>query len=225
MSNRHEKHRRREARKAAERSERDRAAARRSWALFGAAIGGLAAIAVTGALVAAGKDDSSTVAARGGAPAAPASAAQLRGLPRQIQANLRQANQVIDADVKDKLASLKGVPVVVNQWASWCPNCRAEFGFFATLAKRYESKVAFLGLDSQDKRNEAEAFLEEFPVSYPSIYDEDASQAQSIGAGQGWPTTIFYDADGNATYIRQGGYATLDSLDADIQQHALQSNN
>lgn len=223
MSSRQEKERHRAERVAAERAERARATARRQWTVFGLAIAGVAVVAVAIVLAVAGNDDASTVSASNAPVAPPLSSTELRGVPPQIRANLRHANQVIDVSVQDTLASLKGVPVVVNQWASWCPNCRAEFGFFAQLAKRYRTKVAFLGLDSQDKRNEAEAFLKEFPVEYPSIYDDDASQAQSIGAGQSWPTTVFYDADGNVTFVRQGGYVTLESLDADVRQYALKS--
>jgi len=69
--------------------------------------------------------------------------------------------------VTARLANLKGVPVVVNMWASWCPNCRAEFGYFQTSSKAYDGKVAFLGLDSNDNRGDAESFLRKFPIPYP----------------------------------------------------------
>jgi thiol-disulfide isomerase/thioredoxin len=110
---------------------------------------------------------------------------------------------------------------VVNQWASWCPNCKQEFPFSQQLAHTYERRVAFVGLDSQDSRGDAEAFLRGFPVTYPSLYDPSAAQARSIGGGQGWPTTFFYDRTGRQTYVRQGGYTSLESLRADIQRYAL----
>lgn len=53
--------------------------------------------------------------------------------------------------IGDKLAALRGVPVVVNQWASWCTSCRAEFGFFQQLSEQLRDRVAFAGLDSQDE--------------------------------------------------------------------------
>jgi thiol-disulfide isomerase/thioredoxin len=222
MSNRQEGERRRAEREAAKRVDRE-PARRRQRTVFGIAVGAVAVVAVAVLLTVAGNGDVATVSTRNTPAAPPLSSDEVRGVPPQIRANLRHANQVIDGNVQEMLASLKGVPVVVNQWASWCPNCRAEFGFFAELAKRYRAKVAFLGLDSQDGRSEAEAFLREFPVEYPSIYDEDASQARSIGAGHSWPTTVYYDADGNVTFVRQGSYASLESLDADLQQYALKS--
>ncbi|MEJ7798527.1 MAG: TlpA disulfide reductase family protein [Solirubrobacteraceae bacterium] len=59
---------------------------------------------------------------------------------------------MIDDNVTARLAKLKGVPVVLNMWASWCPNCGAELGYFQSLSKAYDGKVAFLGLDSNDSR-------------------------------------------------------------------------
>jgi thiol-disulfide isomerase/thioredoxin len=141
--------------------------------------------------------------------------------PAQIQANRRGRNTLIDTTLASKLAALKGVPAVVNQWASWCPPCRAEFRFFAEMAERYRSQVAFLGLNSRDERSAAAAFLEQHPVPYPSVFDPRADQARSIGAGAGWPTTVFFDADGNAILVRQGGYRDAATLEADIREHAL----
>ena len=106
-------------------------------------------------------------------------------------------------------------------WASWCPNCRAEFGYFQSSSKAYDGKVAFLGLDSNDNRGDAESFLKQFPIPYPSINDPGAAQARSVGAGLGWPTTIFYDAKGKRRFVRQGGYTSQASLDADIRAYAL----
>jgi len=56
---------------------------------------------------------------------------------------------------------------------------------------------------------------------YPSINDPGADQARSVGAGLGWPTTIFYDAKGKRRFVRQGGYTSQGSLDADIRAYAL----
>lgn len=148
-------------------------------------------------------------------------AAERAAAPKRLAANLAQGNEIVDGSISDKLAELRGVPVVVNQWASWCTSCRAEFGFFQQLSEQLRDRVAFVGLDSQDDRGAAEAFLAEFPVNYPSIFDQSAEQAASIGGGLSWPTTIYYDASGRRTYVRQGGYATAASLREDIERYAL----
>ena len=143
------------------------------------------------------------------------------GVPRQISANIAEENQVIETPVTAKLAALKGVPVVVNQWASWCPNCKAEFPFFQRESQRYDRRVAFLGLDAQDQRAGAEDFLKKFPVNYPSVFDQSAQQAASLGGGQGWPTTFFIDRAGNETFVHDGAYSSEALLDQDIRRYAL----
>lgn len=218
MSNRQEKERRRQARRAAERADAQQHARRRDLTTIGVVLASLAAIVVAVVLVVSHRSDDGAATA---APVAAAPAAATPGVPRQIAANDTQANQVIDGSIQDKLAQLKGVPVVVNQWASWCPNCKQEFPFFQQLAHAYEKRVAFVGLDSQDKRGDAQAFLRGFPVPYPSLYDAGAGQARSIGGGQGWPTTFFYDRTGHQTYVREGGYTSIELLRADIKRYAL----
>jgi thiol-disulfide isomerase/thioredoxin len=141
--------------------------------------------------------------------------------PKSLQANLAQGNQLIDASIDSRLEGLRGVPVVVNQWASWCPSCRLEFPFFQQLSEELRDEVAFLGLDSQDDRGAAEDFLEQFPVNYPSIFDPSAGEAAAIGAGQSWPTTVFLDRRGEVTHVRPGGYAKLEQLRADVERYAL----
>ncbi len=134
------------------------------------------------------------------------------------------ANEIFDGGVdafRRRLGALRGHPVVVNQWASWCGPCRFEFPFFAELARRYESRVGFLGVNSQDERKAASRFLKEFPVPFPHYWDPDAKVARVFRGGQSWPTTAFYDASGKLAFTHQGGYASLEKLDEDIREHAL----
>jgi thiol-disulfide isomerase/thioredoxin len=217
MSSRQEKERRRQARIAAQRAEQHRAGRRKDLTTIAIVVGSMAAIAVAVVLVVSHRNDNGTVAA----PAAATPATPTRGVPQQIAANAAQANQLVDGSIQDKLATLRGVPIVVNQWASWCPNCRQEFPFFQRLARTFGRRVAFVGLDSQDKRGDAESFLRSFPVAYPSIYDPGADEARSIGGGQGWPTTFYYDRTGRQTYVREGGYTSLALLTADVRRYAL----
>jgi thiol-disulfide isomerase/thioredoxin len=120
-----------------------------------------------------------------------------------------------------QLAALRGHPVVVNQWASWCGPCRYEFPFLRRLARTYRGQVAFLGVDAQDSRAEAEAFLRRMPVPYPSFFDESADAARTFKGAQSWPTTAFYDRAGKLAYTHIGAYATQAKLEADIRRFAL----
>jgi cytochrome c biogenesis protein CcmG, thiol:disulfide interchange protein DsbE len=193
-------------------------AKRKRWALVLGAAASVGVIAAIVAIAAGGGGSSSTAA-----PAPRLTAGQRHGLPPQITAEVKQANQIIDTPLQSELAKLRGVPVVVNQWASWCPNCKFEFPFFQREAKRVRKQVAFLGLDSQDSEGNAEAFLKQYPVSYPSVFDQDASQAASIGGGRSWPTTIFFDRSGRQVNVHIGAYPTEALLRADIERYALRS--
>lgn len=120
-----------------------------------------------------------------------------------------------------RLAALKGRPVVVNQWASWCPPCRFEFPFFRRVAERYAGKVAFLGVNSGDERSAAEDFLRGSPTPYPHLEDPDAEIAREFGGGRTWPTTAFYGPDGEVRHVMPGGYPSEERLEADVRRYAL----
>lgn len=156
-------------------------------------------------------------------PAPPASEAP-RSVRPALAALEAQANQLLDGGTvafKRRLADLRGAPVVVNQWASWCGPCRFEFPFFQHLAKRYQGRVAFLGVDSQDVREDARRFLEEFPVPFPHYFDPDGRIARVFGGLRAFPTTGFYDATGKLTRTHLGAFATEARLDEDIRRYAL----
>jgi cytochrome c biogenesis protein CcmG/thiol:disulfide interchange protein DsbE len=122
---------------------------------------------------------------------------------------------------KAQLSELKGTPVVVNQWASWCGPCKFEFPFFRALAKKYDGRVAFLGVNSQDSRGPAEEFLRKNPVPYPSYFDPAVKIARVFDGGLAWPTTAYYDARGKLVETHAGSYASQAKLEAAIQENAL----
>jgi cytochrome c biogenesis protein CcmG/thiol:disulfide interchange protein DsbE len=120
-----------------------------------------------------------------------------------------------------QVRKLKGTPIVVNQWASWCGPCKFEFPFFRALAGKYEGKVAFLGVNSNDSRSEAEEFLKENPVPFPSYYDPDVKIAREFKGGIAWPTTAFFDRRGMVVETHAGAYASQAKLEEDIREYAL----
>ena len=109
----------------------------------------------------------------------------------------------------------------MNQWASWCGPCRFEFPFFQRLARQYEGRVGFLGVDSKDSRSDAAAFLKKLPVPYPHYFDPDTSVARVFNAGLAWPTTAFYTRGGRLNFVHQGAYATQAKLASDIRRYAI----
>jgi thiol-disulfide isomerase/thioredoxin len=90
---------------------------------------------------------------------------------------------------------LRGTPVVVNFWGSWCPPCRGEAPDLASSARAFEGDVQFLGVDILDHRAPARDFILEFRWEYPSIFDPQAEIRDGLGY-IGQPITLIYDRDG-----------------------------
>ena len=148
------------------------------------------------------------------------------GQPKALAALQDESHQLLPGGVaafQKQMADVKGHPVVINKWASWCGPCAAEFPFFAGAAQEYAGKVAFLGIDSQDSEDAASDFLDSHPVPFPSYSDPDTRIAQALKSAPTWPSTTFYDADGEFVYTKQGGYASQELLAQDIERYALGS--
>jgi cytochrome c biogenesis protein CcmG, thiol:disulfide interchange protein DsbE len=147
----------------------------------------------------------------------------LAGAPRPLARIHSQSNELLDGGAKAfraRLRELRGYPVVVNKWASWCGPCRAEFPFFQKQALKRGKRMAFLGVDSNDNEAAARRFLDEFPVTYPSYEDPRLEVAAVFRGVQGFPSTAFYDRRGDLAYVHQGGYASERKLAADIERYA-----
>jgi cytochrome c biogenesis protein CcmG/thiol:disulfide interchange protein DsbE len=120
-----------------------------------------------------------------------------------------------------RLAGLKGYPVVINKWASWCVPCKEEFAAFQRVSAEYGRHVAFIGIDSEDHdRTEAVSFLKSFSVSYPSYYDESGSLGEQLTDGKFTPATVFIPLHGTP-YIREGEYPSAAKLRRDVERYAL----
>jgi thiol-disulfide isomerase/thioredoxin len=158
--------------------------------------------------------------------AAPSSATvekQLAGAPPKLASLHKQANQLLGGGAgafKARLKELRGHPVVVNKWASWCGPCRAEFPYFQRQAVKHGKEVAFVGVDSNDNDGDAKKFLDKFPVTFPSYEDGNLAIAQEIKAVQAFPSTVFYDSKGELVYLHQGQYLSEAKLAADIAKYA-----
>jgi thiol-disulfide isomerase/thioredoxin len=146
---------------------------------------------------------------------------RLQGAPAPLAKLHAQSNQLLGGGTdafEERLKALRGHPVVINKWASWCGPCRAEFPLFQSVATERGREVAFLGIDGKDSRSAAAGFLEEFPLPYPSYEDPDEDIARDIGAPANYPVTLFVDENGKTVFIHQGQYRSEADLVDDIER-------
>ena len=145
----------------------------------------------------------------------PATIAALDGVPSHGQpmapgfelATLQDPNQRV------RLEDLRGRPVVLNFWATWCIPCRKEMPAIEAVHRALGDRVAFLGVDTRDTRRVAKAVVRSTGVRYPSGFDPSGRTARNY-AVLGMPTTVFIASDGRVlrTHVGQLAEARLRGL-------------
>lgn len=106
------------------------------------------------------------------------------------------------------LSSLRGKPVVVNFFASYCVPCITEMPAFEQVHQQMGDQVTFLGLAVADRQDEATDLVERTGVTYRTASDFQSEVITALG-GTKLPTTVLLDADGQVVAVHPG------ALDAD----------
>jgi cytochrome oxidase Cu insertion factor (SCO1/SenC/PrrC family)/thiol-disulfide isomerase/thioredoxin len=151
----------------------------------------------------------------------------LRGSPAPLAALHLQGSRLLGGgqqalDARIRQLEGAGYPVVLNIWSSWCGPCQAEFGLFQKAAAEDGSRVAFLGADNADSAVNAQAFLNEHHVSYPSYTTTDTSiDKVLIGGLEGTPTTVYLVKGLKPVYVWSDPYTSVGALQADISAYVL----
>jgi len=122
-------------------------------------------------------------------------------------------------DVLD-VGALRGKPVVVNFWATWCVPCYAEHGVLVSSARALGSKVQFVGVVYDDTEAKILEFLRQYGSAYPTLLDDAGKTAIAYGV-YGVPETFFIDPDG-VIVAKYEGALTQQSLFENLRKAGLQ---
>ncbi len=94
------------------------------------------------------------------------------------------------------LQDLRGKPVVINFWASWCPPCRIEAPLIEKTWRAYKNRgLIFLGVNIQDRKEDALNYIREFDITYPNGPDPTGEISIDYGVS-GLPVTFFISSQG-----------------------------
>ncbi len=116
------------------------------------------------------------------------------------------------------LSDLRGKPVVINFWASWCDACPGEAPNLERLWERYEKRgVMVLGVNSQDNPDDAHAFMDQYGLKFPNVREGNDRIAREYGVGQ-MPETLLVDPDGMIRVLPLRGPID-DVIEAQIGAH------
>lgn len=108
---------------------------------------------------------------------------------------------------------LRGKPLVLNVWASWCAPCRKEAPAFERLWRTHRGHgLAVIGINTQDDEGAARAFVKKFGISYPIAIDRDQELVSKLeelsGISDAWPQTFFIGTDGRLVAAESGDALT-----------------
>jgi cytochrome c biogenesis protein CcmG/thiol:disulfide interchange protein DsbE len=94
-----------------------------------------------------------------------------------------------------KLSELRGRPVVLNFWATWCPPCRSEMPELQAASQRLAGQIAVVGVDQAETPAQVQAFTTQSDITYPIPLDQDA-EVSRLYRVRSLPTTFFIDRSG-----------------------------
>jgi cytochrome c biogenesis protein CcmG/thiol:disulfide interchange protein DsbE len=102
------------------------------------------------------------------------------------------------------LAGLKGHPVLVDFWASWCPPCRTSIPALDTLYRDFHERgLEVLAINVDERRKDADSFLAGHQYLMPIIFDAGGKSPRDAGV-YGMPTSFLVDRSGTIRFVHRG---------------------
>ena len=103
----------------------------------------------------------------------------------------------LDGSKQIHLATLKGTPLVLNFWASWCTGCQQEVPFLQKAQGQLKAQhVVLMGIEGQEAASAGQAFLQKYSLNYLNVHDTtDGTTAISYGV-TAFPETLFINSKG-----------------------------
>lgn len=115
------------------------------------------------------------------------------------------------------LSKYKGNPIVINFWASWCAPCKREAGDLEKTYRFFKNReVVFIGIASDDTKDKALKFIEEFEITYPNGMDEEEAISKKYSVLT-LPITFIIDREGKITF-KKVGQIEVDKLKKEIRK-------
>ncbi len=110
----------------------------------------------------------------------------------------------LDSAGLQKLVQGQKKPVVLNFFATWCPPCRAEIPFLVRMHRKYEGKIAFVGMnvDEPSAQGKVLVLMTDTGIDYP-VYRAGADVVQGFGI-RSIPFNVAYDAEGRVAWAFAG---------------------
>lgn len=107
------------------------------------------------------------------------------------------------------LAALKGKPVLIDFWASWCEPCREEAPEIAHLQRSLAGSAAIVGIDYTDREAGARAFIHKYGWTFPVLSDPDGIYGARYGFS-GLPTAVVLDRNSGISATLRGPQSLAD---------------
>ena len=110
-----------------------------------------------------------------------------------------------------------GTPTLVNVYGSWCGPCQDEMPVLAAFAKKAGSRVALLGVDTEDEPRLALRFAHDTGQHWPALRDDEGRLLRRYGSGP--PITLFVDRAGKVVFVHHGPFHSVADVVAAVRKH------